>query len=84
MTRVGGNRLQALAQALDVSIPFFFEAAPGSRISSADTHDFINVFLADKRGLEVARHFVKIGDTAARDAILVITEVFAKISRKAD
>jgi transcriptional regulator with XRE-family HTH domain len=77
--RVGGSRLQALADALDAPIAFFFEAAPGrERIPAKISPAFIEEFLADRRGIELARHFVNINDTAARDAMLVLAEVFAK------
>ena len=77
--RVGGQRLHAIAAALKVPINFFFEAASGSeRIPAIVTYSFIDEFLADRRGIELARHFVNITDTTARNAILVIAEVFAK------
>jgi hypothetical protein len=64
---------------LDVPISFFFEEASESRRTSINaTPDFIDEFLADRRGMELARHFVDINDAASRDAILVIAEVFAR------
>jgi transcriptional regulator with XRE-family HTH domain len=82
---VNGQRLQALAQALHVPIIFFFENAPGSeRIPHCVEPDFIDEFLADKRGFELAWHFTAIADTGARDAILAMTQVFAKTSRRQD
>jgi transcriptional regulator with XRE-family HTH domain len=78
-SRVGGERLQAIAVALKVPVNFFFDAAPGSeRIPTWVAPDFIDKFLADRRGIELARHFVNITDTAARDAILVLVKMFTK------
>jgi transcriptional regulator with XRE-family HTH domain len=76
---VSGQRLLALANALDVPINFFFEAAPGSEQSpQCAMPAFVDEFLADKRGLALARHFVAIADTTARSAILMMAETLAQ------
>jgi transcriptional regulator with XRE-family HTH domain len=76
---VGSQRLQAMAAALQVSIKFFFEATPGSeRVPECVAPDFIDEFLADRRGIELARQFVKITDMAARDAMLMLAKAFAQ------
>ena len=68
--RVGAEHLHAMATALKVSVVFFFEAGPGSkRIPQQATFDFIAELLADKRGIELARHFVEITDMDVRNAI---------------
>ena len=77
--RVGGQRLHAIAATLKVPVNFFFdEATGGERIPKIATHSFIDEFLADKRGVELARHFVNITDKAARDAMVMLAKLFAK------
>src|SRR5262245_46580493 len=73
--RVGAQRLQALAAALQVPISFFFEEMSSSKhLPKSGTPNFVDEFLADGRGLKLARHFAAITDTAARDALLVLAE----------
>ncbi len=77
--RAGGQRLRAIAAALEVPIAFFFDAASGSEhLPKRAALNFIDEFLTDERGIELARHFVAISDTAARNAVLVVAEAFAK------
>jgi transcriptional regulator with XRE-family HTH domain len=77
--RVGAQRLQAIAAALQTPISFFFEEIPGrKRLPKSGTPNFVDEFLADQRGLELARLFVTITNPAARDAVLVLAEVFAR------
>jgi transcriptional regulator with XRE-family HTH domain len=81
--RVGAQRLQAIAAALQAPISFFFEEIPGSkRLPKSSTPNFVDELLADQRGLELARLFVAITDTAARDAVLVLAEMFARRAKE--
>jgi transcriptional regulator with XRE-family HTH domain len=73
--RVGASRLQHIASILQVPVSFFFEEAPIHRneqlkIVDASSPEFVNAFLSSTDGLELARAFTRIGDTALRRCIV--------------
>jgi transcriptional regulator with XRE-family HTH domain len=59
MNRMGASRLQHAAQILDVSVPFFFEGAPGGHNEDGDTllPAYIDDFVSSKDGLRIIKAF---------------------------
>src|SRR3981081_2241137 len=53
--RMGSSRLQQAAQILGVSVPFFFEGAPGGHIEGGDTLSpaYIDDFVSGEDGLRL-------------------------------
>lgn len=74
VNRISGSRLQALAEALNVPMSFFFDGAPNSdALPETVSPDFVDEFLSDRRGVELARCFVKMTPTQ-RIAVLALAE----------
>lgn len=72
--RISGSRLQALAEALQVPTNFFFDGAPNSsNLPETISPDFIDEFLSDRRGVEMARCFVKM-TPKQRNAVVALAE----------
>jgi transcriptional regulator with XRE-family HTH domain len=58
--RIGSSRLQQAARTLDVSVPFFFEGAPGGHKVADDylSPAYIDEFVSSEEGLRLGREFI--------------------------
>ena len=77
--RIGASRLQQIAEALQVSVSFFFEGVPsvGREASgAADTSSpaYVHDFLAMSEGLALCRAFVQVTDGNLRRRIVDVVE----------
>jgi transcriptional regulator with XRE-family HTH domain len=82
--RVNASRLQQIANALDVPISFFFHGAatkPPHQPEPFEAPTFIDEFLFDRRGIEIARLFVGTTD-ALRNALLAVAEKLSECRSK--
>jgi transcriptional regulator with XRE-family HTH domain len=70
--RMGASRLQQAAQILGVSVPFFFEGAPGGHIEGGDTlsPSYIDDFVSSEDGLGLIKAFMRIARPAMRHRIV--------------
>jgi transcriptional regulator with XRE-family HTH domain len=67
--RVSASRLHRIAGALGVDVQYFFSGHPdGGRPSEAGA--FIDTFLADRDGVELAKAFITVSDPTMRRAIV--------------
>src|SRR3954451_16270686 len=72
MNRISASRLQQAAQILDVSVPFFFEGAPGGHELSktAPSPAYVNEFVSSEDGLRLIEAFMRITRPAVRHRIV--------------
>ena len=80
--RVGASRLQAMAQALDVPISFFFpdqSAEQGAGMQEAGA-DYVMDFMSSSEGLELSRAFAQIRDTKVRRKLVELVRAVADSS----
>lgn len=80
MNRVGASRLQQIAEALKVSIPYFFEdAARGAKAEARIDRDsaMFDQFLDSTDGMALARAFWAIESRALKRAVLTMVEEIA-------
>ena len=80
--RIGASRLSQIADALKVSVSFFYEGAPGSTaradgMSEAVSPPYISDFLATSDGLALVKAFQQIGDGKVRRRIVDLVEAIA-------
>jgi transcriptional regulator with XRE-family HTH domain len=82
MNRISASRLWDIAQALDVSISFFFEGFEGADATDAAPRDVADAqrgdLLADKEALELVRSYYAIPETQRRrlfDLARVLSDV---------
>jgi transcriptional regulator with XRE-family HTH domain len=83
MNRISASRLWDIAQALDVSISFFFEGFEGEEIAADAALDTVREpqrgdLLADKEALELVRSYYAIPETQRRrlfDLARVLSDV---------
>jgi transcriptional regulator with XRE-family HTH domain len=77
--RMGASRLQQAAQILGVSVPFFFEGAPGGHIEGGDTLSpaYIDDFVSSEDGLRLVKAFVRIARPAVRYRIVNVVQEIA-------
>jgi transcriptional regulator with XRE-family HTH domain len=83
--RVGASRLREIAQALGVSISYFFgedrlAAVASERGPTAGILDVASI-LQSRDGIELNRAFIKIKNPETRRCIIHLTEVLAKADR---
>jgi transcriptional regulator with XRE-family HTH domain len=82
--RIGPSRLQQISEILGVSVPFFFEGLPGH--SSGDPRgpsaDFTQQ-LVSAGGLDLAKGFQRIRNTATRRSIVALVEEMANVQEDA-
>ena len=76
---MGASRLQQAAQILGVSVPFFFEGAPGGHIEGGDTLSpaYIDDFVSSEDGLRLIKAFVRIARPAVRYRIVNVVQEIA-------
>ncbi len=87
--RISASRLQAMSQALQVAVPFFFEGAPqitGRSATSAEAPSpaYLSDFLASSDGLKLARAFIKIDDPRLARRFVRLVEELAGVSNAPD
>ena len=77
--RMGASRLQQAAQILGVSVPFFFEGAPGGHIEGGDTLSpaYIDDFVSSEDGLRLIKAFMRIARPAVRYRIVNVVQEIA-------
>ena len=77
--RMGAGRLQHIAHILQVSIPFFFEGAPGQLKTdrSAPSPAYVSDFLASSDGLALTKAFTRINDDKVRRHIVSLVKEIA-------
>jgi transcriptional regulator with XRE-family HTH domain len=74
VNRVSASRLQQIAKLFRVSVPFFFDGAPGGADGASGTPSAVNEFFATFDGLALARAFMRIRDARLRRAIVGLVE----------
>jgi hypothetical protein len=62
-----------------VTVPFFFEGAPGAVAGIAASPSYVNEFLATSDGLVLAKAFTRIGDAKLRRLIVHLVEDCAEL-----
>ena len=72
MNRISASRLQQAAHILDVSVPFFFEGAPGGYKLEEDAPSsaYVNEFVSSEDGLRLIKAFMRIARPAMRHRIV--------------
>jgi transcriptional regulator with XRE-family HTH domain len=77
--RVGASRLQAMAQALDVPVAFFFpDSGPEQAAGlSEDGSAFMMDFMSTSEGLELSRHFMRVRNSKTRRKIIELVRAIA-------
>ena len=80
--RMGASRLQHIAHVLQVSVPFFFEDAPGLRahrleVTELPSVEYISEFLSTTDGAALTKAFMKINDAKLRRRIVNLVEQIA-------
>jgi transcriptional regulator with XRE-family HTH domain len=77
--RMGSSRLQQAAQALDVSIGYFFEGAPGgSKKPRKVLDDYTKQFFKMPESLPLARAFMQISNRQVRSQLANLVELLAE------
>jgi transcriptional regulator with XRE-family HTH domain len=79
VNRMGSSRLQRAAEILEVSVPFFFEGAPGGHEPSktAPSPAYFNEFVSSEDGLRLIKAFIRIGPPAVRHRIVNLVQEIA-------
>ena len=77
--RISASRLQQAAQILDVSVPFFFEGAPGGHKLEGDAPSpaYVNEFVSSEDGLRLIKAFTRITRPAVRHRIVNLVQEIA-------
>jgi transcriptional regulator with XRE-family HTH domain len=82
VNRMGSSRLQQAADFLGVTVPFFFEGAPGGGKkapgTAAPSPSYVNEFVSSQDGLRLIRAFMQIDDDAVRRSIVALVEELAE------
>ena len=79
VNRMGASRLQQAAQNLGVSVPFFFEGAPGGHKlePGAPSPAYVNEFISSAEGLRLIKAFKRIASPAMRHRIVDLVQEIA-------
>ena len=79
MNRISASRLQQAAHILDVSVPFFFEGAPGGYKmgEEAPSPAYVNEFVSSEDGLRLIKAFMRIARPAMRHRIVNLVHEIA-------
>jgi transcriptional regulator with XRE-family HTH domain len=77
--RISSSRLQQAAGILGVSVPFFFEGAPGGHIEGGYTlsPSYIDDFVSSEDGLRLIKAFMRIARPAVRHRIVNLVHEIA-------
>ncbi len=75
----GASRLQQAAQILDVSVPFFFEGAPGGHMlgERAPSTAYVDEFVSSPEGLRLVKAFMRIARPGVRHRIVNVVQEIA-------
>src|SRR4051794_13997786 len=76
MNRMGSSRLQHAAEILQVSVPFFFEGAPGGHALSetAPSPAYVDEFVSSEDGLRLIKAFIRIGKPTRQRIVDLVQE----------
>src|SRR3954463_4684908 len=76
VNRMGSSRLQHAAHILQVSVPFFFEGAPGGHKEGGNTLSpaYIDDFVSSEDGLRLIKAFMRIPRPAVRHRIVNVVQ----------
>jgi hypothetical protein len=76
---MGASRLQQAAHILNISVPFFFEGAPGGHKLSEDAPSsaYVNEFISSEDGLRLIKAFMRIARPAVRSRIVNLVQEIA-------
>jgi transcriptional regulator with XRE-family HTH domain len=79
MNRISASRLQQAAQILDVSVPFFFEGAPGGHEPNKTDPSpaYVNEFVSSEDGLRLIKAFMRVARPAVRHRIVNLVQEIA-------
>ena len=79
VNRMGASRLQQAAQILDVSVPFFFEGAPGGHKLGEDAPStaYVDEFVSSSEGLRLIKAFMRIARPGVRHRIVNVVQEIA-------
>jgi transcriptional regulator with XRE-family HTH domain len=79
VNRMGSSRLQHAAHILQVSVPFFFEGAPGVHElrKTAPSPAYVNEFVASEDGMRLIKAFMRIVRPAVRHRIVNLVQEIA-------
>ena len=79
VNRMGASRLQHAAEILQVSVPFFFEGAPGGHALSetAPSPAYVNEFVSSEDGHRLIKAFTRITRPAVRHRIVNLVQEIA-------
>lgn len=77
--RVGASRLQAMSQALDVPVAFFFPDSTPAQATGMNEEGsaFMMDFMSTSEGLELSRHFMRVRDAKTRRKIIELVRAIA-------
>ena len=78
--RVGASRLQAMAQALEVPVSFFFPDSMPDALATGmqeESAAFMMDFMSTSEGLDLSRAFVRIRDAKVRRKVLELVRALA-------
>ena len=77
--RVGASRLQAMSQALDVPVAFFFPDSTPEQATGMNEEGsaFMMDFMSTSEGLELSRHFMRVRDAKTRRKIIELVRAIA-------
>jgi transcriptional regulator with XRE-family HTH domain len=83
VNRMGSSRLQQAAHILDVSVPFFFDGAPGGHKLEEDAPSsaYVNEFVSSEDGLRLIKAFMRIARPAVRSRIVNVVQEIAAADR---
>jgi hypothetical protein len=72
-------RLQQVAHILDVSVPFFFDGAPGGHKLEEDAPSsaYVNEFVSSEDGLRLIKAFMRFPRPAVRSRIVNVVQEIA-------
>jgi len=73
--RIPVDRLQRLAQALEVPVSYFFETYSGPPGAGLDASDAIKQFCADPMGFRMAQAFIRLPERSRRAAVEMVEGV---------
>ena len=78
--RVGASRLQAMSDALEVPVSFFFPESTPSGTSGAQEESaaFMMDFMSTSEGLDLTRAFIRIGSPKVRRKIVELVRAIAE------
>jgi transcriptional regulator with XRE-family HTH domain len=81
VNRMGASRLQHAADILQVTVPFFFEGAPGGHelSTTAPSLTYVNEFVYSEDGMRLIRAFMRIARPAVRRRIVELVQEIAHL-----